>query len=53
MADIDGIIDVLLKVSKLSVDFGDAISEIDINPLMVLEKGKGVRAVDALIVLKN
>jgi len=51
-ADVEGIIDTLLKLSKLSVDLEDVISEIDINPLVVLEKGKGVKAVDALVVLK-
>lgn len=50
-ADVEGIIDVLLKVSRLAVDLGDVISEIDINPLMVLDKGKGVKAADALVVI--
>lgn len=52
-ADIKEIIDTLLKLSLLSIDLGDVISEIDINPLMVFNKGKGVKAVDALVVLKN
>ena len=52
-ADVDGIIDVLLRVSRLAVDLGDTISEIDINPLMVLDKGEGVRAADALVVLRS
>jgi len=34
------------------MDLNDIISEIDINPLMVLEKGKGVKAADALVILK-
>ena len=52
-ADIEGIIDTLLRVSKLSMDLGDIISEIDINPLVVFDKGRGVKAVDALVVLRN
>jgi acyl-CoA synthetase (NDP forming) len=51
-ADINGIIDTLLKLSKLSIDLQDVIYEIDINPLMVLDKGNGVKAVDALVVLR-
>lgn len=51
-ADIEGIIDVLLKLSLLAADLGDVISEIDINPLMVMDKGGGVIAADALVVLK-
>ena len=51
-ADTEGIIDVLLKLSRLAIDLGDAISEIDINPLMVMNSGEGVVAADALVVLK-
>jgi len=51
-ADINAIIDVLLKVSKMALDLGDIISEIDINPLMVMNKGKGVKTADALVLLK-
>ena len=51
-ADVEGIIDVLIKVSNLVTDLGDVISEIDINPLMVLNKGYGVKAADALIVFQ-
>ena len=51
-ADIESIIQVLLKLSRMAGELKDVISEIDINPLMVLEKGKGVKAADALIILK-
>jgi len=44
--DIDAIADVLLRVSRMCVDFPE-ISEMDINPLMVMEKGRGAVAVDA------
>ncbi|MFO7967625.1 MAG: acetate--CoA ligase family protein [Archaeoglobaceae archaeon] len=37
-SDIDSLVDVLLKVSRLSVDFPD-IMEMDINPIKVFEKG--------------
>lgn len=50
-ADVEAIVDVLLKMSQLAVDLGDVIAEIDINPLMVLKKGRGVKAADALVVL--
>ncbi len=52
-ADVEGIVDVLIKVSRLATDLGDVLSEIDINPLMVLDKGKGVKAADALVVLRS
>ena len=44
-ADIGAVKDVLMRVSALCVDFPE-ISEMDINPLMVLERGKGAVAVD-------
>ena len=50
-ADLEGIIDVLLKVSRLAIELEGLISEVDINPLMVFDKGKGVKVADALVVL--
>ncbi|MFB3886805.1 MAG: acetate--CoA ligase family protein [Thermodesulfobacteriota bacterium] len=51
-ADMEAMVDVLMRISRLAVDLGDVLSEIDINPLMVLDKGKGVKAADALVVLR-
>jgi acetyltransferase len=51
VADVDAIVDVLVRVSQLTVDLQDRVLELDINPLIVFEKGKGARAVDALVVL--
>lgn len=47
--DIDAIADVLLKVSELVSDYGDEIKELDINPLIVYEKG--VVAADAMLIV--
>ncbi len=49
-ADIEALIENLLRLSQLLVDFPD-IEGIDINPVMVLEKG--AIAVDARIVLQK
>jgi acetyltransferase len=46
-ADIDAIVDAVLRVSRLVVDFSDEIEELDINPLMAFSRG--AKAVDALI----
>ncbi|MGQ9475715.1 MAG: acetate--CoA ligase alpha subunit [Actinomycetota bacterium] len=51
-ADIDAVIESLLRVSQLVLDFPE-IAEMDINPLRVLEEGKGCLAADARIVLKE
>jgi len=40
----------LINLSRFSMDFRGIVSEIDINPLMVLEEGRGVSAADILIV---
>ncbi len=52
-SDIEAVIDVLLKISRLAEDWKDYISEIDINPLIILDEGHGVKAIDALVVLKT
>jgi len=44
------IVECLARLSQLVVDFPE-ISEIDINPLMVMEKTKGALVVDARIVI--
>ncbi|HEC94402.1 MAG TPA: CoA-binding protein, partial [Thermoplasmatales archaeon] len=50
--DIEGIVDVLLRVGKLMEKIED-ISDVEINPLMVYEYGKGVKVVDVRILLKE
>jgi acetyltransferase len=51
-ADIPAIADVLVKVSRMAVDLEDHFVELDINPLIVLPEGQGVRVADALVVKK-
>ncbi len=48
-ADVDALADAIVKLSALAVDLKDHVAELDINPLFVMEKGKGVKAADALI----
>jgi acetyltransferase len=52
-ADVDAIADTLVKVSRIAVDLQDHVEELDINPLIVLPEGKGVRVADALVIKKN
>jgi acetyltransferase len=49
-ADIEALADALVKVSHLAVNLEGQLTELDINPLMVLPRGKGVKAADALAV---
>ena len=50
-SDLKAIADSLQRLSQLVTDFVE-IKEFDINPLLVLEEGKGARVVDARIILK-
>jgi 4-hydroxybutyrate---CoA ligase (ADP-forming) len=51
-SDIPSIVDCLLRLSQLVVDFPE-IEEFDINPLLVLEEGQGSRVVDVRIGIKT
>ena len=48
-SDVDALAEALCRFSRLAMDAPDEIVEIDINPLVVLEKGKGVVALDCLM----
>lgn len=49
-ADLEAIEDVLLRLSQLVTDFPEIV-EMDINPLIVFEKGRGAISVDMRLVL--
>jgi len=52
-ADVEALEDTLVRVSYLAVQLEGRLAELDINPLMVLPAGRGVKAVDALVVLRG
>ena len=49
-ADINAIADTLVKISDLALELRDQVAELDINPLLVLPEGQGVRVADALVI---
>jgi acyl-CoA synthetase (NDP forming) len=51
--DIDALVQVLVNVSHMASNLDGQIAELDINPLIVLPAGQGVKAVDALVVFKD
>ncbi len=51
-ADHEAMVDALLRISQLVTDFPEIV-ELDINPLMVFEEGRGAMAIDMRLVLKS
>ncbi len=51
--DIDALADTLVRVSQMAAHLDGTLAELDINPLMVMPTGQGVKAVDALVVLQK
>jgi acetyltransferase len=52
-ADLEALADTLVRVSYLAMHIEGHLAELDINPLMVLPSGQGVKAVDALVVFRR
>lgn len=53
LGDIDAVARTVSAVSRFIASFSDRISEIEINPLAVLEKGKGCVALDCVLIPKD
>jgi acetyltransferase len=52
-ADLAALADTLVRVSHLAMHIEGHLAELDINPLMVLPRGHGVKAADALVVFRG
>jgi acetyltransferase len=48
--DIESVVNAIVSLSRLVMHYGSAISEIDLNPLIVQPRGRGACVVDALVV---
>ena len=51
-ADVAAVVDTLCRLADVAAAYGDRLAELDINPLLVLPEGRGVKAADALVVLR-
>jgi acetyltransferase len=51
-ADVEALVDTLVNVSHLAVCLEPCLAGLDINPVMVLPVGRGVKSVDALVALR-
>ena len=52
-ADLEALEDTLVRASCFAIHLEGHLAELDIKPLMVLPSGQGVKAVDALVVLRG
>jgi acetyltransferase len=50
-ADRQAIVDILLKVSRLATEMKNWVSELDLNPVIVLPEGRGAKVVDVRFVV--
>ncbi|MEU7020504.1 acetate--CoA ligase family protein [Streptomyces sp. NPDC046203] len=51
-ADVDALVEVVLRVQRMALELDGELAELDINPLMVLPRGQGAVALDALAVCR-
>jgi hypothetical protein len=47
--DIDALVDAVMAIANYAQAHADTLEELDVNPVLVLALGHGVRAVDAMI----
>ena len=50
--DVDAFAELLVKIGTLALDLSGIVTELDLNPVFVMEEGEGVCAVDALAVVE-
>ncbi|RPJ44591.1 MAG: hypothetical protein EHM16_15110, partial [Betaproteobacteria bacterium] len=51
--DVEKLCELIVRLSWLGHDLRDQLSELDINPLILFERGAGACVVDALVVKRN
>ena len=52
-ADIDALVDLMVRVARLADDWRAKIAEIDLNPILVHDRGKALSVADALIIKRQ
>ncbi|MFC4513395.1 acetate--CoA ligase family protein [Streptomyces ehimensis] len=50
--DVDALVETVLRVQRMALELGDGLAGLDVNPLVVLERGQGAVALDALAVCR-
>jgi acyl-CoA synthetase (NDP forming) len=52
-ADVKALVDVALAVAKLGTACGGQLAELDLNPVVVRDRGEGAVAVDSLVIVQS
>jgi len=52
-ADIDALVELMVRLSQFAADRADTVAEIDLNPVIVHDAGQGLTVADALIVKRR
>ena len=52
-ADVDALVDAVVAFSQMASQLGEHLIEAEINPIFVMQKGKGVKAADGVAVLAS
>jgi acyl-CoA synthetase (NDP forming) len=50
-SDVEALAETLVQVGQMAVDLKERLHGLDLNPLMVLPEGRGVRVVDVVMVV--
>ncbi|MDE0236518.1 MAG: acetate--CoA ligase family protein, partial [bacterium] len=52
-ADVDALVQVIMSIATLATALGDRLAELDLNPVVVLDRGQGAVVVDHLMILSD
>ncbi len=52
-ADVDALVQVIMSTAHLAAALGDRLAELDLNPVVVLDRGEGAVVVDHLMILAD
>ena len=52
-ADVDALVEVIMSTATLATALGNRLTELDLNPVVVLDRGQGAVIVDHLMILAD
>jgi acetate---CoA ligase (ADP-forming) len=52
-SDVPALVDLVVRLSQFAAEHGDILNELELNPVIVHERGQGVSVVDALLTINR